>query len=310
MNVNHFKYIVEIAELGSISKAAETLFLSQPYLSRIIKDMEREMNIQIFNRSVGGMKLTSEGIQFLNKSKQILEQYDSLLDIHSNHTEEKKNSIVLSTIRSSLVMESFIHLIETYYDTNYEFTINELNSDMPIQDVTYLKADLGVIYMHKQNKTETMHHLQKNNIRYEKICNFNNCIIFGVHHPLAKNKSITLEELSEYGLVTYSNEHLPYQKHQGISDSLDSIIKSRFYNKIIYVNSRASLHNILTHTNFFSIGTQSAKSQEEKFKITSIPIDTLSNESEMEMGVIYRKSTNLHEVANSFVTILQKHYQL
>lgn len=309
MNVNHFKYIVEIAEVGSISKAADTLFLSQPYLSRIIKDMESQMNIKIFNRSAEGMKLTDEGIQFLNKSKLILEQYDSLLDIHSNQTSEKKNSIVLSTIRSSLVMESFIQLIEEYYNTNYEFTINEYNSDIPIQDITYLKADLGVIYMHKQNKTQMMHHLQKNNIIYDKICNFNNCIIFGVHHPLANHKTVTLEQLSEYGLVTYSNESLPYQKHQGLSDTLDNVLKSKFYNKVIYVNSRASLHNILTHTNFFSIGTQSAKSQEEKFKITSIPIETLPEASDMEMGVIYRKSTNLHEVATNFVQILREHYQ-
>src|SRR5699024_3774602 len=114
---------------------AETLFLSQPYLSRIIKDMEREMNIQIFNRSVGGMKLTSEGIQFLNKSKLILEQYDSLLYIHSDHTEEKKNSIILSNISSSLVLYSFIHLIEKNYNTKYEYTINELSSDMTNEDV-------------------------------------------------------------------------------------------------------------------------------------------------------------------------------
>src|SRR5699024_1722922 len=156
MNLNHFKYIIEIAKLGSISKAADSLYLSQPYLSRIIKDMEKEMNIQIFIRSVEGMELTMEGVQFLNKAKLIIDQYHSLLHIHSDQDNSKQNSIVLSTIRSSLVMESFIRLIEIYYDSSYEFTINEHNGYIPVHDITYLKADLGVIYIHKQNKSKMM----------------------------------------------------------------------------------------------------------------------------------------------------------
>src|SRR5699024_10325694 len=180
--------------------------------------MEKEMNIQIFIRSVEGMELTMEGVQFLNKAKLIIDQYHSLLHIHSDQDNSKQNSIVLSTIRSSLVMESFIRLIEIYYDSSYEFTINEHNGYILVHDITYLKADLGVIYIHKQNKSKMMEYFTQNAIRYEKTCDFNNCIIFGVHHPLANKESVTLEELKDYGIVVYSNDSLPYQKHQDTAD--------------------------------------------------------------------------------------------
>ncbi|MGL4731872.1 MAG: LysR family transcriptional regulator [Clostridium sp.] len=60
MNSDQLRYVVEIAEKGSINKAAESLFISQPNLSNIIKDLENEINIKIFNRNNRGITLTKE----------------------------------------------------------------------------------------------------------------------------------------------------------------------------------------------------------------------------------------------------------
>ena len=60
------KYAVEVARLGSLSKAAETLIIAQPNISRSIKDLEADLGITIFNRSAKGMVLTPEGEEFIN----------------------------------------------------------------------------------------------------------------------------------------------------------------------------------------------------------------------------------------------------
>src|SRR5699024_12730079 len=85
MNVEYFGYIIEIAEQGSISKAARSLYLSQPYLSRIIKELEEELNLKLFSRTNVGISPTVEGIEFIKKAKVIMEQYHNL-----SHLKRKK----------------------------------------------------------------------------------------------------------------------------------------------------------------------------------------------------------------------------
>ena len=54
MNLTKLKYIVEIADSGSITNAAKKLFVSQPYLSKVVADFEKQFNKQIFIRTVNG----------------------------------------------------------------------------------------------------------------------------------------------------------------------------------------------------------------------------------------------------------------
>ena len=72
MNILHIKYAVEVAKLGSVSKATETLFTAQPNISRSIRELENDLGIEIFSRSAKGMVLTPEGEEFIGYAKGIL----------------------------------------------------------------------------------------------------------------------------------------------------------------------------------------------------------------------------------------------
>ena len=74
MNILHMKYAVEVARLGSLNKAAETLLIAQPNISRSIKELEADLGISIFTRSAKGMELTPEGEEFIDYAKSILKQ--------------------------------------------------------------------------------------------------------------------------------------------------------------------------------------------------------------------------------------------
>ena len=72
MNILHMKYAVEVAKQGSLNKAAETLLIAQPNISRSIKELEADLGISIFNRSAKGMELTPEGEEFIGYAQSIL----------------------------------------------------------------------------------------------------------------------------------------------------------------------------------------------------------------------------------------------
>ena len=74
MNILHVKYAIEVAKLGSLSRAAETLLTAQPNISRSIKELESDLGITIFNRSAKGMELTPEGAEFISYATEMLKQ--------------------------------------------------------------------------------------------------------------------------------------------------------------------------------------------------------------------------------------------
>lgn len=90
MNILHMKYVVSVAENGSINKAAEELHVAQPNLSRIIKEMEADLGMKFFRRSSRGMTLTPEGEEFVGRARRILEQVDEMEDLYKGGNDKKQ----------------------------------------------------------------------------------------------------------------------------------------------------------------------------------------------------------------------------
>lgn len=90
MNLLHMKYAVEIAEAGSINKAAERLYVGQPNLSRAVKELETSLGVAIFDRSSKGMFLTPDGEMFIRSAKNILKQVDAVEQMFQKDAVRKK----------------------------------------------------------------------------------------------------------------------------------------------------------------------------------------------------------------------------
>ena len=75
MQIQTLKYLVEIAKTGSINQAARNLYVSQPHLSRTLKEIEQNSNVIIFQRTSKGVELTQEGQKFMAHVYRLLEEY-------------------------------------------------------------------------------------------------------------------------------------------------------------------------------------------------------------------------------------------
>ena len=89
MTLQQLKYVITVAEKGTVSEAAKTLFISQPSLTNAIKELENELQIEIFIRTNKGVIVSNEGEEFLGYARQIIEQTQLLEDKYINH----KNTI-------------------------------------------------------------------------------------------------------------------------------------------------------------------------------------------------------------------------
>ena len=80
MTLPQLHYVITIAEKGSMNKAAESLYISQPSLTSSVKELEKELGITIFNRSGRGVTLTNDGAEFLLYAREIYGQYENVLE--------------------------------------------------------------------------------------------------------------------------------------------------------------------------------------------------------------------------------------
>ena len=100
MTLQQLKYVITVANTGTITEAANRLFISQPSLTNAIHELEKEMNITIFNRTNKGISISKEGEDFLGYARQVLEQA-AILEINTKAEAAERNSFVYqhSTIR-------------------------------------------------------------------------------------------------------------------------------------------------------------------------------------------------------------------
>ena len=80
MTLQQLKYAITVAQTGTITEAAEKLYISQPSLTNAIHELEKEMNIEIFTRTNKGIIVSKDGEDFLGYARQVLEQAEVLED--------------------------------------------------------------------------------------------------------------------------------------------------------------------------------------------------------------------------------------
>ena len=145
MNFLHLKYLIEVEKYESISKAAQHLYINQPRLSKIIKEIEEEANIKIFERHNKGVVPTTKGKEFLMQAKKIVQEVDCLKNMYQD--DPHKLNLDICVPRSSYISEAFIEYLKMDNNMKKELNLNyrETNSIDTIQNVYDGENNLGIV---------------------------------------------------------------------------------------------------------------------------------------------------------------------
>ena len=111
MRIQQLHYIVKIVETGSMNEVAKQLFITQPSLSNAVRDLEREMGIEIFIRNPKGITLTNDGVEFLSYARQILEQ-TALLEERYKSKNTNRELFSVSAQHYAFVVNAFVSLLK------------------------------------------------------------------------------------------------------------------------------------------------------------------------------------------------------
>ena len=243
MNTLLFKYAVEIEKSGSITKAAQNLYMAQPNLSKAIKDLEAELGYEIFVRTASGIKVTDKGNEFLYHAQKMLEQMSELEKI-AGREEDSNCYYKLSVPRGSYIANgytSFVAALPTM--DNLEITINETNALKTIDHVLNRGYNMGIIRYQKKDEEYFNNYINNNKLEQETIWEFEYVVVMSKEHPLAKKDTITVSDLKEYVQIRHGDIEIPHAKFN--EDKISAGKKKT--GRTIYVYERGSQFDLLAN---------------------------------------------------------------
>ena len=241
MNILHMKYAVTVAKLGSLSKAAEVLYIAQPNISRSIKELEADLGITIFTRTAKGMFLTPEGEEFIHYAEGILKQIDQVELLYKNNS-PKKQKFSICVPRASYISEAFAQFSKALSDEPAEVFYKETNSQRTIHNILNNDYKLGIIRYAENYDAYFKAMLEDKGLCYELITEFAYTLIMSKDNPLAEKEEITFSDLVGYIEIAHADPYVP-------SLPLAKVVQEELHNDItrrIFVFERASQFDLLS----------------------------------------------------------------
>ena len=306
MNILHLKYVVGIAENGSINKAAEEMHVAQPNLSRVIKEMESNLGIIFFRRTSKGMILTPDGERFVAQARKILEQVDEMEKMYT-YNMPAKQTFSLSAPRASYISDAFASFSRSLGADAAELFYHETNSMQAIKNIQEVGYNLGIIRyaLHYDKYFKEM--LEEKNLVYDLIADFKYVLVMHEACPLAKKNEIHYEDLNPFIQIDHADPYVP---------SLPlSVAKSEEMPKVprrIFVFERGSQLDLLAENpqTFMWVSPIPDRLLDKLHLVQRICLDNQKMYRDM---LIYKKDYRLTELDKRFITELcqskRKHIQ-
>ena len=305
MTLQQIKYVIGIAETGSLNKAAEKLYVSQPSLTATIHDLEDELGITIFNRTGRGVTLTNDGTEFLTSARQLYIDYQTVMEKYGDNGKIKKKFGV-STQHYSFAVKSFVEMVKDFNTNEYEFAIRETKTREVIEDVASLKSEIGILYLSDFNRKAITSILKSKELEFHHLIDCKAYVYIWKGHPLAKKKQISLSQLEDYPCLSFE---------QGDGASFyfaEEILSTEEYHRTIKANDRATILNLMIGLNGYTLCSGIICEELNGSDYIAVPFkeEDESINRIMEIGFITRRGFNLSTIGNKYIEEVRKYLSI
>ena len=206
-NIQHLRYAVEVEKTGSISRAAENLFMGQPHLSKAIRELEEDMNIVIFTRTTKGVKTTPQGRRFLEYARNILAQIDELEALYKPSGARR---FAISLPRASYAAAAFSRFAAGLDDSEgLDLRYCETNPLQVIKDVSDGRSSLGIVRCQTMYEKYFLSSIRERGLHDEKLWDFEYMALMSEKHPLANANEVTFAGLRHYPEIVHDDNYVP-----------------------------------------------------------------------------------------------------
>ena len=295
MKLQQLRYVVKVAECGSITEASRRLFVSQPSITASIRDLENEMGVHIFERTNKGVIVSEEGETFLGYARQVLDQA-SLLEERYKNAKPRKQLCSVSTQHYMFAVEAFVEMINSIKSDEYEFTIRETRTKDIINQVANMLSEIGIIYLSDFNKDVIGKMLREKHLEFHPLFRAPLHVFISRNNPLAGKKKVTMDDLKPFPFIQYE------QGEEGSFFFAEEAVWPEYSPKQINVTDRATILNFIIGLNGYTVCTGIDNGDLNNEKIVTVPLDT---DETMLVGWITNERAKLSKAAENYLEKLK-----
>lgn len=303
MTLQQLHYAITISETGSLNKAAEILYVSQPSLTGAMHELENELGITIFHRSTRGVSLTNDGVEFIAYARQVYLQYENLMDKYGKSGNLKKK-FGISTQHYSFAVKTFVEMVKQFNTAEYEFAIRETKTLEVIEDVRTLRSEIGILYLSDFNRTFMSKLFKAYELVFHKLITCNVYVYLWKGHPLAQEKSLRPEQLYAYPCLSFE---------QGGNSSFyfaEEIFSEKEYPRIIKATDRATMLNLMIGLNGYTLCSGIICEELNGGEYRAVPLALEKEDSvgsRMDIGYIVRKDQILSRMGVLYIQKMEEY---
>ncbi|MFB4349259.1 LysR family transcriptional regulator [Microbacterium sp. CR_7] len=294
ITLQQLHYFVEVAAEGSISAAADLLYVSQPTMSAAMKDLETRAGRTLLLRSARGVTLTADGAEFLGYARQVTEQV-ALLEQRYLGRPPSRRLLGVSAQHYSFVIDAFVRMVKASGAAEYEFSLRETRTWDIIEDVRTLRSELGILYRNDFNRSVIDKLLRDSGLSFRPLFLADPHIFISRKNPLAARDRVTLDDLAGIPRLTFD---------QGANNSFyfaEEILSTLSSAREIRVSDRATIFNLMIGLDGYTIST-GIISDDLDPEIVAIPLDV---DERIEIGWIGHSAIPLTEQAQRYLDELR-----
>lgn len=296
MTLTQLKYVIAVADTGSMNEAAKRLFVAQPSLSQSLKELENEIGITIFLRNNRGVVLTEEGTEFLGYARQVAEQYELM---ESRYIEKKnvKKKFAVSMQHYTFAVNAFIEMVKQFGMDEYEFAVRETKTYEVIEDVRDFRSEIGILYVNEFNRNVLMKLFKELELEFHPLMDCGIYVYMWKGHPLAERQEISLEELEEYPCLSFE---------QGNYNSFyfaEEVLSTYAYKRLIKANDRATLLNLMVGLNGYTLCSGIICESLNGSEYCAV---RLRSEETMTIGYLKRRGVTLSSLGQKYLEEIEK----
>jgi len=297
LNTQHFKYAVEVERTGSITQAADNLYMAQPNLSKAIKELEDTLGISIFRRTSKGVVPTEKGAEFLVYAKRILMQLEKVEALNAPQPELLQHFGV-SVPRVSYVARAVTRFL-SMLDPGKQMDVHvcETGARETIEQVAEGQFNIGVVRYRLLYENYFTRALEERHLRSELIWEADCLVTLSEKHPLAKRRNVETEALGDLIELVNDDADAPYlpdagRRAQGVQPV-----------RRIMVNDRANQFELLDRLpGTFMWATPVPKDMLSRFGL--VQLQSMSREGRSRDALIYPEGYSMSPLEQRFINEL------
>ena len=202
MDLRHLRYFVAVAEEQNVTRAAARLHVSQPPLSRQIRDLEAELGVELFRRTPRSLTLTEPGRLFLGEARAVLQRADDAVMAVQVAAKRERRELRLG-YAPSLTVELLPRALQLFElaTPGVRVSLHDLSTEECEERLLSGKLDLAL--------TVRPSAARRRDLAFEKLVDYPLYAAVSTSHPLARKRALPIAQFARERLVAYSREQYP-----------------------------------------------------------------------------------------------------